>query len=168
MQASPNRPRKIIDFVISSITRQPIVGHKTINQRLMDFQRCALALCTSFNLLLICIDLPPFCSNPSRVSRSEKVPSGEYSHSNTKRGKQACRSICMGCTARLRRGGRARLADPTATAWGRGSAELRHLGTCHSAHADFPGPRATSPPRRWGFHLPEKDLEEAGGENVAI
>lgn len=139
MQASPNRPRKIIDFVISSITRQTILAHTTINQRLMDFQRRALALCTSFNLLLIWIDLPPFCSNPSRVSRLEEVPSGEHPHSNTKPGKEVCRSLCMGSTARLHRGGRALLADPTVTGWGRASTELCHLGPCHSAHADFSG-----------------------------
>lgn len=105
----------------------------------MDFQRRALALCTSFNLLLIWIDLPPFCSNPSRVSRLEEVPSGEHPHSNTKPGKEVCRSLCMGSTARLHRGGRALLADPTVTGWGRASTELCHLGPCHSAHADFPG-----------------------------
>lgn len=46
--------------MITSVPQQTITGHKTINQRLMDFQLCALALCTFFNLLLICIDPPLF------------------------------------------------------------------------------------------------------------
>lgn len=68
-----------------------ITGDKTRNQANGFSTTRSWPFVHFFNLLLICIDLSPFCSNPSCVSRSGNVPRKEQSHRNTEEGKTGTR-----------------------------------------------------------------------------